>query len=112
MIQIKAKQQNVSFEKNVEKLASSFLCFIVRQLHLTEDIGSEDEVVETTVVGIHDFLIGALPLGTTFTDEDDFLTNTHHGVHVVGVDDGGDVVFVGDALNEFVDNDTGLWVKT
>ena len=31
---------------------------------------------------------------------------------VVGVHDGGDVIFVGDALNEFINHDTGLWVKS
>ena len=37
-------------------------------------------------------------------DIDDAITNSHYGVHVVGIDYGGHVVFCGDVMNQFVDN--------
>ena len=44
-------------------------------------------------------------------DEDYGFTYSHDGIHVVGVDDGGDVVFVGDAMQEFIDDERRLWVE-
>lgn len=41
----------------------------------------------------------------SFIYEHDFLTDTQHGVHVVGVDDRGDSIFMGDVAQKFVDED-------
>ena len=65
---------------------------------LAEEVGSEDEVVEQFVVGLHHLVLRALPGGVAFVNEKDVLADAHHGVHVVGVDDGRDVEFVGDAV--------------
>ena len=34
----------------------------------------------------------------TFVDENDIFTNTHHRVHVVGIDYSCDIVFLGDTV--------------
>ena len=57
--------------------------------HLLQQVGSEDEVGEALVGGAHDVGRHALPLLAAFVDEDDVLADSHDGVHVVGVDDGG-----------------------
>ena len=44
---------------------------------------------------MHDLTAHALPLLMAFVDEDDVLANAHDRVHVVGVDDGGDVELSG-----------------
>ena len=88
------------------------LLFVVSDFGLTEDVGGEDEILKGFVGGIHDLLVGALPLGTSVADESDVLANSHDGIHVVGVDNGCDLVFVRDTLDEFVDDDGGLWVES
>ena len=48
----------------------------------------------------------------TLADEADVLTDTHHRVHIVGVDDGCHIVILGDAREEFVDDERSLWIET
>ena len=48
----------------------------------------------------------------SFVDEDDVLTNTHDRVHVMGIDDGGDIELLGNALQQFVDDKRCLGVQT
>ena len=43
---------------------------------------------------------------------DDIFANAHHRVHVVGVDDGGGVVFHGDGVQQVVDNQRRLGVES
>ena len=66
--------------------------------HLFQQVRGEDEVVEFLVRGSHDFIFGAVPCSRTLINKDDILTNAHHGVHVVGVDDGRCAVFLGDGV--------------
>jgi hypothetical protein len=47
----------------------------------------------------------------SFVNVDDTITNTHNGVHVVGVDDGCHIVFRGNVVNQFVDYQGGFGVK-
>ncbi len=46
-------------------------------------------------------------------DDDSHLrtNNFHHTVHVMGIDDGGDIVFSGDFPDQFVDYKGCLWIK-
>ena len=43
------------------------------------------------------------PLGTTLVDKNDLLAYAAHRAHVVGVDDGGDAILVGDVADEAID---------
>ena len=45
-------------------------------------------------------------------DVDDLLTNLHNGVHIVGIDDGGDIILASNALDKVIDNDRGLRVES
>ena len=72
--------------------------------HLLEQLAGEDQFVELFVGRGHHFVFVALPFLSAFIDEDDVFANAHYGVHVVGVDDGGHVVFFGDAREQLVDN--------
>ena len=73
--------------------------------HLLQQVAGEDEVGEQLVSGGHDVLASPAPFQVTLVYEYYRLANTHYGVHVVGVDNGGDVVFVGDAMQQFVDDE-------
>ena len=64
--------------------------------HVAEEVGGVNKVVEVFVVLVVDFIFGAHPADVAFVHKDDVFANTHHRVHVVGVDDGGDAKFVGD----------------
>ena len=48
----------------------------------------------------------------SFVDEDDVLTNTHDRVHVMGIDDGGDIELLGNALQQFVNDKRCLGIQT
>ena len=65
-------------------------------LHLAEQVGGEHEVVEFLVGRRHDVVLCALPFLVALVYEDDVLADAHDGVHVVGVDDGRDVILLGD----------------
>ena len=83
--------------------SASLACHVV--LHLLEEAGGEDKVVESLVVAGVDLLFRAHPLAIAFVDEDNVLSYSQHGVHVVGVDNGRDVVFLRDVGKQFVDKD-------
>ena len=46
-----------------------------------------------------------------FVDKENVLTNAHHGIHVVGIDDGGDSQVVGNGRQQFVDDKRCLRVE-
>ena len=50
-------------------------------------------------------ILGAAPFESTFVQEANIVANFHHRVHVVGIYDCGDVVFLGDGADELVDED-------
>ena len=64
----------------------------------------EDKFVEFAIVGMQNFVFGSFPPFFAFVNENDVLSDFQHGVHVVGVDDGGDVVLFGDLLDQVVDH--------
>ena len=64
--------------------------------HFTEQIRCENEVVEVLVCGSHYVVFGALPFLSALVYEQNVFADAHHRVHVVGVDDGCDVVLLGD----------------
>ena len=72
--------------------------------HFLEQVAGKNEVGETLVCGIHDFPTMALPVFVALVNEDDVLTDAHHAVHVMRVDDGRRVVFLGDAAEQLVDD--------
>ena len=73
-------------------------------LYLLEQIRSEDKFVELFVCAIHYHCLVTFPFRSALADENDIVTDTHYGVHVVGVDDGSNVKFFGDTLKQFVDD--------
>ena len=69
------------------------------------EVAGEDEVVEEGVGRVEHAVFVASPFYCSFVNEDDAFTDVHDGVHVVCVDEGGDAVFVSDALYEVVDDE-------
>ena len=80
--------------------------------HLLQQVIGEDEVGEQLVSGGHDVLAFPAPFQVALVYEYYRLANTHYGVHVVGVDNGGDVILLGDAVEKVVDYERCLGVET
>ena len=72
----------------------------------------EDKVVELLILGVEDIILGALPPLLALVDVDNLVANLHHRVHIVGVDDGGDVILDGDVVDEVINHDRCLWVES
>ena len=79
--------------------------FVDHAAHLFQQVAGEDEVGEPFVAGLHDLAALSLPVFMTLVDEDDVLSDAHHRIHVVGIDDGGDVELLGDAAQQVVDDE-------
>ena len=73
--------------------------------HVLQEVAGEDEIGEAGVVGSHNLTALALPFFMAFVDEDDVLADAHHRIHVVGIDDGGDVELLGDAAQQVVNDE-------
>lgn len=81
-------------------------------LYLLEKACGEHEIIEGLVCGREDALFVADPFTITLVDENDVLSDSQHGVHIVGVDDCGYTVFVGDVVEKLIDENRGSRVKT
>ena len=84
----------------------SLLAFLLlSNLHVAQNIRSKDKLFERLVFSLKDFLVGPFPFGASFIDERDIFANADDRVHVVGVDNRRDIVFVRDARYQFIDDD-------
>ena len=79
--------------------------------HLLEQAGGEYEIIERFISCGEDALFVTYPFSVALVNEDDVFTDTEYRVHIVSVDDGGDVVFVGDIMKELVDEYRGFGVE-
>ena len=74
--------------------------------HLPGALGhrrSEHEIVQLAVIGMQNIVLGAFPPFLPLMDKNNVFADLHHRVHVVRVDDRRDVVFLGDLLDQVVD---------
>ena len=83
----------------------------MRILYLAKQVAGEDEGCEAFVGGGHDLILVANPFQLSLVYIYNMFAYSHDGVHVVGVDDGGHVVFLGDAVDKFVYDQRGLGVE-
>ena len=84
-------------------LILSFYILHFHFLYLPEEVGCKNKIVEFLVAGSEDVVFTAFPLLVSVVDINNFFTDTHYRVHVVGVDEGGHIVFMGDIVYQFVD---------
>ncbi len=71
-------------------------------LDFLEQVGGKHKIVQGFVGCVEYLFLVANPFTMTLVDEHDILTNPYHGIHVVGVDDGGYIVFMCDVAQKFV----------
>lgn len=62
--------------------------------HLLEKVAGKDEICEELVLRGHDVLALTSPFKISLMNEYYRLSNAHHRVHIVGIDDSRHVVFV------------------
>lgn len=84
---------------------------LLRLADLLIQLRGKDETIQCFVVGVEDVVTRTLPLFLAAFEEDNVVAYLHNGVHVVGVDDGADVILAGDILDEFVNNQRGLRIQ-
>ena len=60
---------------------------------------SKYKVIQLLVACVEDIILRAFPPLVTIVYEYNLLTNLHHRVHIVSVDDGGNVILLGDVAN-------------
>ena len=87
---------------------SDNLFFIIDLLnslaHFFQQIACKNKISKTFVTAIHDLRRLPLPLFFSFVYKQNVFTNAHYGIHVVGIDDCCHIVFLSDAMKEFVDD--------
>ena len=66
--------------------------------HVLQQIAGENEVGEFLVGRAHYLATYTLPFLIAFVNKYDIFANTHHGVHIVGIDDGGHIILLGDGV--------------
>jgi hypothetical protein len=71
---------------------------------ILQEIGCKDEVVQFFVFTENNFLAVSFPFFFSLVHVKDSVANFHHTVHVMGIDDSGDIVFCGDFPDQFVDH--------
>ncbi len=77
-----------------------------------EEIRGKYEIVQFLIGRGEQIVFVADPLFLTLVEEDDVFADAKHRAHVVGIDDGGDVVFACDVSYQFVDEYRCLRVET
>ena len=71
--------------------------------YLLIQLRGKDKIVECFVVSMEDLVARTFPLLLAAFEEDNIVAHLHDGVHVMGVDNGADVILLRNVLYEFVD---------
>ena len=77
-----------------------------------EEVGGKDKVVKRLIVGRKYKVFIAGPFAVSLIDEYDIFADAEHRVHIVGVDDGGNIILVRDVAEQFIDKYGCLGVET
>ena len=70
--------------------------------YFPEQVGRKDEIVQR-LVRVITCSFCSLPFLHAFLNKDDIITNIHHGVHVVGIDNGRHIVLHRNVVNQIID---------
>lgn len=81
-------------------------------LYFTQQVGSENEIVQLFVGRSEDVVFRTFPLFGSLINIDNLFANTHYRVHVVSIDDGGHVVLPGNIVNQVVYYQRGFRVES
>lgn len=68
---------------------------------LLEQVGRKDEIVQRLVIRGDYLLFCSLPFLHAFLNRS-IITNIHHGVHVVGIDNGRHIVLHRNVVNQII----------
>ena len=79
---------------------------------LLQQVTGKDEIDELRIVGVDHLCVCTFPTIFTLVDVDDVFADTHHGVHIVGVDNRCGVKFSSDVADKGVDYERRFRVKT
>ena len=88
-----------------------FLPFGLYLLYLLKQVGRKYKIVQFLIVARHHRVLVPLPFRFAIGNEHNVLANAHHRVHVVRVDNGCNVKFLGNVRQKLVDNQRRLGVE-
>ena len=88
--------------KLARKLLLTVLVDVI--LYFAEKLGREYEFIQVTIIRMIYFVIISGPIQFTLIYEYDMLADAEHRVHVVGVDDCSNIIFMSDIGQQFVDH--------
>ena len=74
----------------------ALLAFVGRLFYLSEEVAGKNEVVQLLVCRVHHVVLCAFPLLMALINKDDVLADSHYRVHVVRVNDGGNIILFRD----------------
>lgn len=89
-----------------------FVLLLEELFDLFEELRGKHEIVERLVGASVNCVVVSFPVAVSFIDKHDIFSDSEHGVHVVGVDDGGDVIFMGDVAQQVIDQNRRLRVES
>ena len=71
--------------------------------YLAEQIRGEDKIIQPFIGSSKHIIFCPFPFFMPLVDVENTVTDSHYGVHIVGIDNGCHVVFSGNVVNQFID---------
>lgn len=99
------------FRNTVVLTALAFYVLYFNLFHFTEEIGSKNEIIQTLIGRCKNIVFAAFPFFVPFINVDNFFSDTHYRVHVMGIDKGGHIVLTGNVLYQFINDERRLGVQ-
>ena len=90
------------FRNTVVLTALAFYVLYFNLFHFTEEIGSKNEIIQTLIGRCKNIVFAAFPFFMPFINVDNFFSDTHYRVHVMGIDEGGHIVLTGNVHSRSV----------
>ena len=93
------------------QIQCELVCTVIAVDQFLQEGRCKDKIVQVFVFARQNLVFAATPRQVAFVDEADVFSNFHHRVHVVGIDNGGDVVVFGNIGDQLINGNRSLRIK-
>ena len=90
----------------------AFLFLGVKVSDLLEERRGKNEILEGFILRGQYLIITAFPGQVAIVQEGYIVPDLHHGVHIMGIDDSRDIILDRDIMDQLVDHEAGLGIKS
>ena len=73
-------------------------------LHLTEQVGSKDKVIQSFIGRSKDIIFRTFPLFMSLININHLLTNSQYRVHIMRIDNGRHVIFLRNIVDQIINH--------